>query len=174
MKINGRKQVGYSQRELADRLRVDPTLDISNAVLIDAETYNKALNIMFSDNSPLAQWEDCADDPDWHLQQQEIWFMPKYYAEIDIAELLISRCENQDELQRMGQELMMFQDRNLLPMLNYLHYLVETLRENKVILGVGRGSSVSSFALYKLGVHKVNSLYWDLDINEFLKGEVDA
>jgi DNA polymerase III alpha subunit len=40
---------------------------------------------------------------------------------------------------------------------------------NRVIWGVGRGSSVASFVLYKLGVHRVDSLYYNLDINEFLR-----
>jgi len=34
---------------------------------------------------------------------------------------------------------------------------------------VGRGSSVASYCLYLLGVHKINSLKFDLDIKEFLK-----
>jgi DNA polymerase III alpha subunit len=54
-------------------------------------------------------------------------------------------------------------------LLFYLKYLVDTLRENKVLWGVGRGSSVASYVLYLIGVHKIDSLKYNLDIAEFLK-----
>ena len=41
--------------------------------------------------------------------------------------------------------------------------------EHQVIWGVGRGSSVASYVLYKLGVHRVDSMYYDLDPQEFLR-----
>jgi DNA polymerase III alpha subunit len=174
MMINGRGQVGFTEDELVHHLRVNPQADISQAALINASSYNRALADMFSESNPLTQWQDCDWDQQWHQTQQNTWLMPQSWADIDIAQLLLERCDGEAELQRMAQELLMFQDRELLPMLNYLHYLVETLRSQDVVLGVGRGSSVASFALYKLGVHRVNSLYWDLDINEFLKGDTNA
>jgi DNA polymerase III alpha subunit len=174
MKINGRAQAGYSQRELVDYLRIRPETELEGVAVTDPGIYNRALTEMFSELPPLNQWQDCELDQRWHHQQQNTWLMPQDYADIDIAKLLLERCENDAELQRMAKELLMFQDRELLPMLNYLYYLVETLKSHGVVLGVGRGSSVASFALYKLGVHRVNSLYWDLDINEFLKGEINA
>ena len=43
------------------------------------------------------------------------------------------------------------------------------MRENRLIWGVGRGSSVSSYVLYKLGVHRIDSLHYELDPTEFLR-----
>ena len=54
-------------------------------------------------------------------------------------------------------------------LLRYLRYFVDVLRANNVIWGVGRGSSVASFVLFLLGVHRINSLYYDLDPREFLR-----
>jgi DNA polymerase III alpha subunit len=54
-------------------------------------------------------------------------------------------------------------------LLRYLKYFVDTMRKNSVLWGLGRGSSVASYVLYLLGVHRINSLYYDLDIKEFLK-----
>jgi DNA polymerase III alpha subunit len=54
-------------------------------------------------------------------------------------------------------------------LLKYLKYLVDTMRKNNVVWGVGRGSSVASFVLFLLEVHRINSLYYDLSIDEFLK-----
>jgi DNA polymerase III alpha subunit len=43
------------------------------------------------------------------------------------------------------------------------------MRSNNIVWGVGRGSSVASYVLYLLGVHKVDSIKYGLDIREFLK-----
>lgn len=169
MKINGKGQVGFTQLELAHMVRKDPTLCVDQAELIDNTVYNEAIKSMYSDMKPLAQWQDCDLDLDYHRELQSQWLIPESYANIDIAQLLLNRCHTQDELQRMAQELLLFQQYNLFDLLKYLHYLVETIRSAGIVIGVGRGSSVASFALYKLGVHRVNSLYYDLDIAEFLR-----
>jgi DNA polymerase III alpha subunit len=57
----------------------------------------------------------------------------------------------------------------LFDLLRYLKYLVDTLKSNNMIWGVGRGSSVASYVLYLLGVHKIDSMFYDLDITEFLR-----
>lgn len=106
---------------------------------------------------------------DWDADNQKSWFMPPEYQTIDIVQLILDRCSCDAELQRAGQELIMYAERDLLDLLRYMHYFVETADKHNVVLGVGRGSSVSSFVLYLLRVHKINSLYFDLDITEFLK-----
>lgn len=100
---------------------------------------------------------------------QSIWYMPEDYKNFDIAKHVLDQCNNDEELQRAGQELLLFQERNMFPLLQYLKYLVDTMRANNIVWGVGRGSSVSSFVLYLIGIHKINSLYYDLSIDEFIK-----
>lgn len=100
---------------------------------------------------------------------QNNWYMPDEYKQLDIAEYVLSLCATQQELQRCGEELLLFQERNLFDLLRYLKYLVDVMRDNHVIWGVGRGSSVASYVLYKLNVHRVDSMFYDLDPNEFLR-----
>jgi hypothetical protein len=100
---------------------------------------------------------------------QLTWFMPKEYYNLDIAQHLLDQCKSEDELQRVGEELILFQEREMFNLLRFLKYMVDTLREHKIVWGVGRGSSVASFVLYLLGVHRINSLYYNLDIAEFLR-----
>ena len=107
--------------------------------------------------------------PDWHYQNQQQWRMPDSYKNLDIAKYVLSLCYSEAELQRCGQELLLFQERDLFSLLRYLKYLVDTMKENHIIWGVGRGSSVASYVLYKLGVHRIDSLYYNLDIHEFLR-----
>lgn len=97
------------------------------------------------------------------------WYMPVEYQNFDIAKFVLDQCSSESELQRAGEELLLFQERDMFPLLRYLKYLVDLMRENNIVWGVGRGSSVASFVLFLLGVHKINSMYYGLDIEEFLK-----
>lgn len=105
----------------------------------------------------------------WDTLQQQKWFIPDEYKNFDIAAFVLNKCKNEEELQRAGQELILFQEKNLFPLLQYLKYLVDIMRQNNIVWGVGRGSSVASFVLYLIEVHRINSLYYDLSIDEFLK-----
>jgi DNA polymerase III alpha subunit len=102
-------------------------------------------------------------------QLQRNWHMPEEYKQLDIASYVLGLCKEDYELQRVGQELLLYQERDLFDLLRYLKYLVDTLRKNNVVWGVGRGSSVASYVLFLLGVHKIDSLYYNLDVDEFLK-----
>ena len=88
---------------------------------------------------------------------------------MDIAKYVLDKCNTEEELQRAGEELIKFQEREMFILLKYLKYLVDTMRSNNIVWGVGRGSSVASFVLFLLEVHRINSLYYDLSIDEFLK-----
>jgi DNA polymerase III alpha subunit len=100
---------------------------------------------------------------------QAQWHMPKEYQTLDIAAHVLGLCDNEAELQRCGQELLLYQERDLFNLLRYLKYLVDVMTENQVIWGVGRGSSVASYVLYKLKVHRIDSMFYNLDSGEFLR-----
>ena len=100
---------------------------------------------------------------------QNNWFMPDDYKKLDIAEYVLSLCTTEEQLQRVGKELLLYQQKNLFNLLRYLKYLVDTMKQNNVIWGVGRGSSVASYVLFLLEVHRVDSIYYDLDPEEFLR-----
>ena len=102
-------------------------------------------------------------------QMQSNWLMPEQYKTMDIAQYVLNQCQGEAELQRAGEELILFQERDMFVLLRYLKYLVDTMRENNILWGVGRGSSVASFVLFLLGIHRINSCYYDLSIDEFLK-----
>ena len=106
---------------------------------------------------------------EYDMMNQRNWLMPEKYKQMDIAKHVIDLCKTTPEIQRAGQELLMFQERNLFDLLKYLKYLVDTMRANNIIWGVGRGSSVASYVLYLLGVHRIDSMYYDLDPREFLR-----
>jgi DNA polymerase III alpha subunit len=95
--------------------------------------------------------------------------MPDEYKKLDIAEYIVNLCTNDIELSRVAEELILFQERNLFDLLRFLKYMVDVFKEHDVVYGIGRGSSTSSYVLYLLNVHKINSIQYELDIREFLK-----
>lgn len=105
---------------------------------------------------------------DWDTQLQNQWFMPKDYCP-DLIEMLYKMCKTKEQTERVSTELELFIQHNMMDLLFYLKYLVDTLRQNKIVWGVGRGSSVASYVLFLIGVHKIDSIKYDLDIKEFLK-----
>jgi len=110
-----------------------------------------------------------ASVPEFHKAQQSMWHMPGEYKTLDIAQHVLGLCKTEAELQRCGTELLLYQERGLFDLLRYLKYLVDVMKQNQVIWGVGRGSSVASYVLYLLGVHRINSIYYKLNIAEFLR-----
>lgn len=174
MKFDKYGQLLITSNELVDELYRNPDLKIENFQLLDPEAYNIAVNDLHLNYEQLRRYlpldyrEEVTQELFDHVQQQT-WHMPAEYLELDIAQHILDLCRTQDELQRVGAELLLYQERDLFNLLRYLKYFVDTMRKNNVVWGLGRGSSVASYVLYLLGVHKINSLYYDLPIEEFLK-----
>lgn len=102
------------------------------------------------------------------VRRQSIWFYPPEY-DIDVYDFVINRCNTEEEKSRVEYELNYFEQYNLIPMLRMVIYLVDHFRKNNIVWGVGRGSSVASFVLYKIGIHRIDSLKYNLDFHEFIK-----
>jgi len=97
------------------------------------------------------------------------WFTPPEYSEIDLKSYLQTRCSDSQQWTRAQQELEIVQRLNAEPIFKHLIYLVDVWRSNNMVWGVGRGSSVSCFLLYLIGLNKINPLDYDLDHREFFK-----
>lgn len=167
MKTDSYGQMIFSEQDLCDLYMQDPERKITNA-LVDKSI---ALTDSITTNMPeLSLYvKPGVSVEKFDLQNQSTWFIPQEYVEMDIAKWVLDQCKSDAELQRAGEELIKFQERDMFILLRYLKYLVDTMRKNNVVWGVGRGSSVSSFVLFLIGIHKINSLYYDLSIDEFLK-----
>ncbi len=100
---------------------------------------------------------------------QSEWFMPDEYKTLNVIDYVLQRVVNQTEAERAGEELVEFEKRGMFDLLRYMIYLVDFMRENNIVWGVGRGSSVASYVLYLIGVHKIDSIQYDLDWCEFLR-----
>ena len=104
------------------------------------------------------------------ISKQRKWMIPSEHFNLNIEEFLTQICpkENHD---RLIKELNLYKSHNMLDVLYAMKYIVDTLRKNKIVWGVGRGSSVASYVLFLLGVHKIDSVKYNLPIEEFFKVE---
>ena len=97
------------------------------------------------------------------------WFMPDNYKEMDIEKFVLDSCKEEEYTQRAKVELEEFSKRNLTMLLRQVKYIIDTLRKNNIVWGVGRGSSVASLVLHILGVHKIDPIKYNIPLNEFFK-----
>jgi len=174
MKYNQYGESYTTEKELCDLLYQNPRLDLGRFMVEDSEKYNQAVAKTFAGFDLLKPYVplDYKEEVPVELfdqVQQQAWHMPVEYLELDIAQWLLDQCQTQEQIQRVGQELLLFQERDLFNLLRYLKYFVDTMRANNIVWGLGRGSSTASYVLYLIGVHKIDSMYYDLPIEEFLK-----
>jgi DNA polymerase III alpha subunit len=106
---------------------------------------------------------------DFDQALQSDWFMPEKYKDFDVEKWCIDRCTTPEQINRVTAELDAYEDRGMIPLLQWTKHFVDTCNENGIVWGVGRGSSVASFVLYLLGVHQIDSVKYNLDWQEFLR-----
>ena len=102
---------------------------------------------------------------DWY----SLWLTPKEYQNINVQEYCLSKCTTNVQRNRVILEIELFEQRNMIPVLRHLIWMVDHMRQNKILWGVGRGSSVASYILFLIGINRIDPLRFNLDIREFLK-----
>jgi len=97
------------------------------------------------------------------------WFMPQSYKDLDVVAYFAAKASTDEQTLRIAEELDLFLASGNEFLLKYVIYLSDIIRENNVVTGVGRGSSVSVYLFFLAGLHKVNSIKYNLDYREFFK-----
>jgi DNA polymerase III alpha subunit len=161
------------ESDLCDLVMQGQDLTQMRGVTINTEVDLSRLISHIQDSGSLSTWTFPENRGisvlEFDQECQKRWFMPEQYQNTDIAQHVLDLCTTQEQLQRVGEELLLFQELGLFDLLRYLRYLVAVMRENRIIWGVGRGSSVASYVLYLLGIHRIDSMFYDLDPREFLR-----
>lgn len=171
MEINSYGQVSLSEDEAVQIIYSKKIQDLSKFFFEDSvvSQFNQALNKNKDYIEPI-QSIPCSDltIEEFDRYNQENWFMPKDYCP-NLIGLIYQYCDTEEKRSRVEKELQLFTKHKMYDLLYYLKYLVDIMRENNIVWGVGRGSCVASYVLYLIGVHKIDSIKYQLDINEFLK-----
>lgn len=158
----------------------DGNIDYNVNDLINLMKSNIDINQVFSSskytnefNTQMKIFEDTTFNFSKHIidheKNQSEWFIPDEYMDINIHEILLNKCSNNIQIERVNFEYTIYIKHKLEPLLKFIVFLVDIMREMDIVWGVGRGSSTCSYILFLLGIHKIDSLKYDLDFNEFLK-----
>lgn len=90
-------------------------------------------------------------------------------AYLQLKDRIFAMASTSEEAGRIEIEFREFEKRKMQKMLLMLNAMITQMRLNDIVWGVGRGSSVASYVLYLIGVHKIDSLKYNLDHREFFK-----
>ncbi len=172
MKINEYGEVILTPQDAFTALYSGKIKNLENILFEDTEDlkkFNDAIKNNWNDIPKLTPYIEHTESlGEFDKNNQTEWFMPEEYKVMDIEGYLVHVCPKQN-YDRLITELQLFRQHNMIDVLRYLKYFVDTMRANNIVWGVGRGSSVASYCLYLLGVHKIDSIKYKLDIKEFLK-----
>jgi DNA polymerase III alpha subunit len=158
----------FNEKDICNLYMTDPNRQLKSLLVKEVINFDSELDLQKLPELLEYQTSDQTIEEFDNIKSNE-WFMPEEYKNFDIAKWILEQCKTDEELQRAGEELIMFQERDMFILLQYLKYLVDTMRKHNIVWGVGRGSSIASFVLYLIGIHRINSLYYQISINEFLK-----
>lgn len=171
MKTNMYGQAILSSQDLQELLLQGKHIGHFNVIKDDdIELYKQFQDSLLKNETIFldAPKEDLTFD-DFHKERADDWIFPLKYQKINVLEWLLEKCKTEEAIDRVHEEYILYEARDLIMLLRMFIYLVDYMREKKFIWGVGRGSSVSSYILYLIGVHRVDSLKYQFDINDYLK-----
>ena len=168
-KINDHGDVIFSEEDVIDIIYTDPEFDISKLYFNDVGKYSESLKKLGLDLPTINTAPRRQNPTLFDKENCEKWHMPEKYKQINVLQWLLDKCQNDEEKLRVQMEYDLFEKKNFIRVLQFLIYFIDTLRANNIVWGVGRGSSVASFCLFLIGVHKINPLLYNLDITEFLR-----
>ena len=126
----------------------------------DVDEYNQ-----FSENQISIKKECNINEPQWNIP-----------IDIDLEEYLyglVSKIEKdylyEKRIERLSTEIYLFKKLKLEDVLCVLIYVIDVMTKRRIIWGVGRGSSCSSYLLYLMGLHEVDAVKYEIEIEDFLR-----
>jgi DNA polymerase III alpha subunit len=162
--------VYYTQDQVFELLYQNPNFDIDQLLHQDPATFNNSNRKLYTGYPKLKQYQPLdIDIKQFDQKNQAQWRMPEYYKNFDIENWLLNRCQTEQERDRVSLEIALFRETNLISLLCYLKYMVDVMTEKSLVWGVGRGSSTASYVLFLIGLHNIDSIKYDIPIEEFFK-----
>lgn len=167
MRINNLGESVFDSSDIIDII-YQGHIDKISKLIVDQDVeilqLQTALNISFQ--KPTVD----IDQTQFDYRNQNHWIMPQHYKDLDIEQWIYDQGAPWDpDHSRIKIELAEFHNRNMIDLLRWLKYFVDTCKANHIVWGVGRGSSVASYVLFLIGVHRINSIKYNLEFSEFMR-----
>ena len=94
--------------------------------------------------------------------------VPDEYKTIDILEYTLQRCPDKLEyLNRVHEEYSYICQMQIEDAFRTIIFILDTFKREKVIWGLGRGSSCASLILHLIGLHVVDPIKFGISLHEF-------
>ena len=131
----------------------------------DVDLYQHSIGLLDTDMCQLCT------DPQLLSQQDRYadWNTPAPWSQISVLDHCMDRCATDEQRIRVCEEYQLFDARRMIPVLRHLIWMVDDMRQRGIVWGVGRGSSVSSYVLFLIGINRIDPMKFNLDVSEFLK-----
>ncbi len=169
IKTNDHGDCIFTEENALDLLYTNPKFDISKLFFESPDQYNNAVKNLNLDLPLIQAVPKRGSAIEFDQKNCETWYMPEKYYKINVLDWLLEKCQTEEEKLRVQTEYKLFEQKKFIKVLQFLIYFVDTLRTNNIVWGVGRGSSVASFCLFLIGVHKINPMQYNLNHTEFLR-----
>ena len=143
--------------------------DLKNVIIANEDIvtqYNRATSLLDQSFEQLiSSTEGIFENCDWYSS----WFTPEPWADLNVEEYCLVKCTTDYQRNQVMYEMKLFEERKMLPVLKHLIWMVDHFRKHKIVWGVGRGSAVSSYVLFLIGINRIDPLKYNLDVREFLR-----
>lgn len=104
------------------------------------------------------------------------WTLPEHYKYMSVDEYLLNLADSVEQdslfdkrLQRLAKEIELFKRYKLDDVLRVIIFIVDEFKKRNIVWGVGRGSSCSSYILFLIGLHDIDPVLYDIEIEDFLR-----
>jgi DNA polymerase III alpha subunit len=136
-------------------LGLKPSQILTTELSEEVELFNQMSDdpiLVYDENSP--------------VELSYAWQIPMKYQKIDLVIYFAQFVTTENE-QRINEELEIVQLMSIENEFRTIIYLIDQLREKEIVWGVGRGSACASYLLFCLGLHCVDSLKYNISLEEF-------
>jgi DNA polymerase III alpha subunit len=162
-------EVSTTAIALPTALSKRPIKWVHDVVTPDVEAYNKLqprekrIGLKQSCGTIKTDWLPDVSSITWQDVEDYV------FARHDAITTGMDSAERAKREERLANEYITFsKNPTYQMMLKTMLFVVLTLEDQKVTWGVGRGSSVSSYLLYVMGVHDIDSFEYDLQLSDFI------
>mgnify|MGYP003704892483 CR=1 FL=1 len=110
-------EIVFNESDVCDLIMQGRDIDSLNGLVVDPSINIEELAHYIEHPESLLTWtfphNAGTSVPEFHASLQMAWHMPDEYKQLDIAQYILNLCNGEAELQRCGQELLLYQERNL-------------------------------------------------------------
>lgn len=162
--------VSVNSDDIADRLLCGKSID--NFYVHEINSDVKKFNLM-ADKKLKVKYSAKVQPASFIIPEQYLNINLKKYLFCKLYERVKEDNFTEDDIERriarIEQECTLFTQYNILDLIKTTIYIVDTFTKNNIVWGTGRGSSCACYSLYLIGLHEVDSVLYDLDLNEFFR-----